>query len=53
MLAPHAHARDHAPRYRSGALDVPGVVTVLTAADVPGEGDTGPARHDEPLFPAK
>ena len=30
---------------------MPGVVTVLTSADVPGEGDTGPARRDEPLFP--
>ncbi len=35
----------------AGALEVPGVVTVLTAADVPGEGDSGAARHDEPLFP--
>ena len=31
----------------------PGVVTVLTAADVPGEGDTGSSRHDEPLFPTE
>ncbi len=50
VLAPHAHAEltllDPAP-----ALRVPGVVTVLTAADVPGEADTGPVRHDEPLFP--
>ncbi|AMY07017.1 Xanthine dehydrogenase molybdenum-binding subunit [Luteitalea pratensis] len=50
VLSPHAHARllslDTAP-----ALEVPRVVTVLTSADVPGEGDTGPARRDEPLFP--
>ena len=50
VLAPHAHARvtslDTAP-----ALSQPGVLTVLTGDDVPGEGDTGPARHDEPLFP--
>ena len=50
VLAPHAHARllslDVAP-----ALEQPGVVTTLTAADVPGEGDSGPSRHDEPLFP--
>jgi len=26
-------------------------VHVLTAADVPGEGDSGSNRHDEPLFP--
>ena len=29
----------------------PGVCDVLTAADVPGEGDSGSTRHDEPLFP--
>jgi xanthine dehydrogenase large subunit len=50
VTAPHAHARltdlDAAP-----ALEEKGVVTTLTAADVPGEGDTGPSRHDEPLFP--
>ncbi len=50
VLAPHAHARlvslDVAP-----ALEQPGVVTTLTAADVPGKGDSGPSRHDEPLFP--
>lgn len=32
------------------ALAVPGVVRVLTAADVPGVNDAG-AKHDEPLFP--
>lgn len=44
----HAHALvtlDVAP-----ALDVPGVIRVLTAADVPGLNDAG-AKHDEPLFP--
>jgi xanthine dehydrogenase large subunit len=35
------------------ALAHPGVCTVLTQADVPGEGNTGPARHDEPLFPSE
>ena len=52
VLAPHAHALvtslDMTP-----ALHEPGVATVLTSADVPGEGDTGPARHDEPLFPVE
>jgi len=52
VLAPHAHARltllDVSP-----ALAEPGVCTVLTAADVSGENDTGAARHDEPLFPAE
>jgi xanthine dehydrogenase large subunit len=28
-------------------------MTVLTQADVPGEGDSGANRHDEPLFPAE
>jgi xanthine dehydrogenase large subunit len=52
VLAPHAHALvthlDASP-----ALQVPGVVTVLTRADVPGEGDSGANRHDEPLFPTE
>jgi xanthine dehydrogenase large subunit len=49
VQAPHAHARvtsiDTTP-----ALAVPGVVRVLTAADVPGLNDSG-TKHDEPLFP--
>jgi len=51
VQAPHAHAlvgRLHTePAYR-----VPGVVRVLTAADVPGENDSG-EKQDEPLFPAE
>ncbi len=51
VLAPHAHAQltklDVSP-----ALSEPGVVATLIASDVPGEGDSGAARHDEPLFPA-
>ena len=51
VQAPHAHATvtrlDPAPAY-----DVPGVVRVLTAADVPGVNDSG-IKHDEPLFPAE
>jgi xanthine dehydrogenase large subunit len=50
VLAPHSHARLLSME-TSPALQVPGVVTVLTSGDVPGEGDTGPARRDEPLFP--
>ncbi|UJR85332.1 xanthine dehydrogenase molybdopterin binding subunit [Sandaracinus amylolyticus] len=50
VMAPHAHAwlerLDVVPAY-----DVSGVVKVLTAADVPGENDTGANRRDEPLFP--
>ncbi|MDQ4051485.1 MAG: xanthine dehydrogenase molybdopterin binding subunit [Actinomycetota bacterium] len=49
VCSPHAHARvvrlDTAPAY-----DVPGVVRVLTAADVPGTNDAG-VKQDEPLFP--
>lgn len=36
----------------SGAYDVPGVVRVLTADDVPGVNDAG-IKHDEPLFPTE
>jgi xanthine dehydrogenase large subunit len=35
----------------SEALRMPGVVKLLTADDVPGQNETGAARHDEPLFP--
>jgi xanthine dehydrogenase large subunit len=52
VMAPHAHAMleylDATP-----ALEEPGVTTTLGAADVPGEGNTGPSRHDEPLFPSE
>jgi len=49
VQAPHAHARVTA-RHTDAALEVPGVVRVLTAADVPGTNDSG-IHHDEPLFP--
>ena len=49
VQVPHAKAQvtdlDVAPAY-----DVPGVVRVLTADDVPGVNDAG-VKHDEPLFP--
>ena len=35
------------------ALAQPGVLAVLSAADVPGENDVGPVRRDEPLFPSE
>ena len=51
LQAPHAHATitklDVTPAY-----DVPGVVRVLTAQDVPGVNDAG-IKHDEPLFPTE
>jgi xanthine dehydrogenase large subunit len=50
VTAPHAHALLTALDV-SPALDEPGVVCTLTGDDVPGFGDTGPSRHDEPLFP--
>jgi len=52
VLSPHAHAlvvRINA----EAAMEQPGVVMTLTASDVPGEGDSGSNRHDEPLFPAE
>ena len=52
VLAPHAHALVRS-LFIDRALSEPGVATVLTAADVPGEGDSGCNRHDEPLFPAE
>lgn len=44
-----AHGRIIALRTEP-ALAVPGVVRVLTGADVPGVNDAG-MKHDEPLFP--
>ncbi|MGW7525871.1 xanthine dehydrogenase molybdopterin binding subunit [Streptomyces sp. NPDC054783] len=44
-------ARGRITALRTGpALSVPGVVRVLTGADVPGVNDAG-MKHDEPLFP--
>ena len=51
VQVPHAHARVTALRTEP-ALAVPGVVRVLTAADVPGVNDAG-VKHDEPLFPSE
>jgi xanthine dehydrogenase large subunit len=51
VQVPHAHARITALR-TDPALQVPGVVRVLTAADVPGVNDAG-VKHDEPLFPTE
>jgi len=52
VTAPHAHARVKR-LIAAPALDEPGVVTTLDAADAPGEADSGPSRHDEPLFPSE
>ncbi len=50
VQSPHAHARILALDC-ADAERMPGVWRVLTAKDVPGENDTGPILHDEPLFP--
>src|SRR5690349_17259953 len=49
VCSPHAHARVTRLDLAS-AYAVPGVVRVLTRADVPGVNDAG-VKHDEPLFP--
>ncbi|HEY9616622.1 MAG TPA: xanthine dehydrogenase molybdopterin binding subunit, partial [Microcoleaceae cyanobacterium] len=52
VLSPHTRARivslDVAP-----ATTIAGVVTVITAADIPGENNTGTLRHDEVLLPTE
>jgi xanthine dehydrogenase large subunit len=52
VLAPHAHA--FIVRLDADfAMEEAGVIATLAAADVPGEGDSGSNRHDEPLFPTE
>src|SRR5689334_1685254 len=51
VQAAHAHALVTGLRTEA-AYDVPGVVRVLTAQDVPGLNDAG-EKHDEPLFPTE
>ena len=51
VQAPHAHALVTDLRV-AAAYEVPGVVRVLTARDVPGRNDAG-EKHDEPLFPSE
>ncbi|GAA4109405.1 xanthine dehydrogenase molybdopterin binding subunit [Knoellia locipacati] len=51
VQAPHAHALVTDLRV-APALEVPGVVRVLTAQDVPGTNDGG-IKGDEPLFPSE
>ncbi len=50
VMSPHARALVVRVDM-SAALDEPGVVTTLVADDAPGEANSGPNRHDEPLFP--
>lgn len=51
VQSPHPHARIRSVD-TSAALAIPGVVRVLTGADVPGINDCG-GRGDEPLFPSE
>lgn len=50
VQAPHAHARLLSID-TTAALKMPGVHGVITAADVPGNNQTGPIIPDEPLLP--
>ena len=52
VLAPHAHALVKSLDASASLFEL-GVATVLSANDVPGEGDSGSNRHDEPLFPTE
>ena len=51
VQAPHAHARI-LEIDAEVASAMPGVVAVLTAADIPGANNTGAIVHDEPVMPA-
>ena len=46
---PHARARIKR-RDATKARQTPGVAAVLLAEDIPGQNNTGPVRHDEPLL---
>ena len=52
VMAPHAHATLTHLDCGPARAEV-GVVTTISAPDVPGEGDSGASRHDEPLFPTE
>ena len=49
VMAPHARAKI-IRRDATKARSAPGVAAVLLAEDIPGENNTGPVRHDEPLL---
>ncbi|MDR5749913.1 MULTISPECIES: xanthine dehydrogenase molybdopterin binding subunit [unclassified Caballeronia] len=50
-LSRHAHARIVALDL-DAVRQAPGVVAVLTAADIPGENNCGPVLHDDPILAA-
>ncbi len=49
VSSPHAHARVMSLRTDDAAA-MPGVATILTATDIPGENDVGAIRKDETLL---
>jgi xanthine dehydrogenase molybdopterin binding subunit/xanthine dehydrogenase small subunit len=49
VCAPHARAKI-LRRDATKARQAPGIHAVLLAEDIPGENNTGPVRHDEPLL---
>jgi CO/xanthine dehydrogenase Mo-binding subunit len=49
VLSPHPHARIKSIDYKR-ALEVPGVVRVITSRDIPGENQVGYAIPDQPLL---
>ena len=52
VCAPHARAKI-LRRDATAARQLAGVACVLLAEDIPGENNTGPVRHDEPLLADK
>ena len=50
VLSAHAHARIRRIDF-SRALAAPGVVSAISAKDIPGRNDIAPIRSDEPLLP--
>jgi xanthine dehydrogenase large subunit len=48
-LSSHAHARVRSIDF-AAVRAAPGVVAVLTAADIPGENECGPIVHDDPIL---
>ena len=52
VIAPHAHALLTSLDL-DAAKQEPGIIATLPTSDVPGEGDSGANRRDEPLFPGE
>jgi len=49
VCSPHAHAKI-TRRDATKARGARGIAVILLAEDIPGENNTGPVRHDEPLL---